>query len=119
MSAEAPPSNTMGQLAVENEAAIESGSSAMSGRKIRKSHQASKPARRSEKYNTHANIVPDDKTDEFINWINANSEMLGVEADVCKLQKHNKNYDESCDQGTSDGTSSLISFDTTNQGSVR
>jgi len=95
---------------------IESGSKEMNGRKIRKYHQASKPARRSEKYNTHANIVPDDKTDEFINWINANSETFGWQADVCKLQKHNKNYDETCDWETSDGTSSPKSLDTMTQG---
>ena len=50
-----------------------------------------------ENFNSHSAIIPNQKSDLFINWVNSNSEKLGISADICKLQKHNKHYDKKCE----------------------
>ena len=46
----------------------------------------------------HDNLEKSEKTDDFINWVNANQATLGLRADICKLQSDNENFDPTCDQ---------------------
>lgn len=53
--------------------------------------------RKFEGYNSHAVLKPSPENDNFINWVNNNQHLISWQADTCKLQKQNKNYNSLCD----------------------